>query len=324
VTLTHEQKRPQGATNHSPEATEPSSPYQPCDNCGAPLDQRQRYCVVCGERRKHADDPAARFLSSATRRRRTAAGAKAAAAGPGRRRGTASLATAAMIAVIPVTLGAGVLIGRSSAGGDGKLIAALRAQKAPVIQYSGTASAASPNQTAGTGAGAGASTVASASTAPLKSTFSLAHGYAVQLGTLAAGTSQATATRSEKSDEAKGAKSVGIISQADFTVTPSPAGGVYIVYSGSYSSQSTAQAALTKLKGKFPGAKLIKVQNSASAAKGAGKVLTTTHFGSAHAVSGYKPSNTALQQGAQVAQQDSHDTGKQASGSGLPDVVAVP
>jgi hypothetical protein len=41
-------------------------------------------------------------------------------------------------------------------------------------------------------------------------------------------------------------------------------------------------------------------------------------------VTGYKPNNTALQQGAQAVQQDSHDTGKAASGSGLPDVVAVP
>ena len=298
-----------------------TSPYQPCDSCGSPLDDHQRYCVVCGERRKHADDPAARFLSAATRRRRTSA-AKSAPAAAGRRRGTASLATAAMIAVIPVTLGAGVLIGRSSAGGDGKLIAALHAQKAPVIEYSGSAPAASGS--AASTAGTGASTTASVSTTPPTSTFSLKHGYVVELGTLPSGTSQSAATTAEKSDKAKGASAVGIIAQSDFTVTPSPPGGAFVVYSGSYPTQAAAEKALAKLKKKFPAAKVVKVQSTASVAKGAGKVITKTNYGSAHQVTGYKPNNTALQQGAQVVQQDSHDTGKAASGSGLPDVVAVP
>jgi hypothetical protein len=327
VTLIDEQAAAPEVVTPSPEVVTPSSeatetsPFQPCDNCGSPLDDRQRYCVVCGDRRKHADDPAARFLSSATRRRRTSAAASP-ASGAKPRRTTASLATAAMIAVIPVTLGAGVLIGRSSAGGDGKLIAALHAQKAPVIQYSGGAPAAS-GSAASTGA-TGASTVASVSTTPPTSTFSLKHGYAVELGTLPSSTSQPAAGAAEKSDEAKGASAVGIIAQSDFTVTPSPPGGTFVVYSGSYPTQAAAEKALAKLKKKFPAAKVVKVQSTASVAKSAGKVLTKTSYGSAHQATGYKPNNTALQQGAQVVQQDSHDTGKAASGSGLPDVVAVP
>jgi hypothetical protein len=227
-----------------------------------------------------------------------------------------------MIAVIPVTLGAGVLIGRSSAGGDGKLIAALHAQKAPVIEYSG---GAAPAASGGSAPTAAASTpVPAAHPAALSSTFSLAHGYAVQLGTLPSGTDQSTASKAETSDKAKGATAVGLISLADFTVTPSPTTGAYIVYSGSYSTQAAAQAALAKLKQKFPGARVITVRNSSTTAKSAGKVLTKTHFGSAHQVTGYKPNTSALKQGSQVVQQDSHDTGKAASGSGLPDVVAVP
>ena len=114
------------------------SPYQPCDSCGSPMDERQRYCLACGTRRKHANDPAARFLSSATRRRRNPPAAAGASTG-GRR--SAPLGVAAAVAAVPIALGAGVLIGRSSGGGDGKLIAALRAEKAPVIEYSGSGAA---------------------------------------------------------------------------------------------------------------------------------------------------------------------------------------
>ena len=35
--------------------------HEACEHCGAPVDTAQRYCVVCGSRRKHAPDPAARF-----------------------------------------------------------------------------------------------------------------------------------------------------------------------------------------------------------------------------------------------------------------------
>lgn len=321
MTLIDEQQRALEAGPAPPELGEPPTQYQPCDSCGAPLDDRQRYCVNCGARRAHADDPAARYLSAATRRRRAPTAAQPAAA-LGKKRGTASLATAAMIAVIPVTLGVGVLIGRSSAGGDGKLIAALHAQKAPVIQYSGGGPAASGAAAAGTAATRGQAV--STNAGPLSSTLTLARGYVVQLGTLPARADQAAATKAEHADQARGATAVGLISQSDYSVTPSPPSGVYVVYSGSFPTQAAAQKALAKLKKKFPAAKVIAVRSSGAAAKSAGKVLTKTHFGSAHQVTGYKPNSSALSQGASVANQDSHDTGKAASGSGLPDVVAVP
>lgn len=288
------------------------SPYQPCDNCGAPLDEHQRYCVACGARRKHARDPAARFLAAATTRgRRTVASASPATV---HKRGSKSAATAVAVAVLPLVLGAGVLIGRSSAGGDGKLIAALQAQKAPVIEYSGTAA----------GAGAHVTDVASASTTPPVSTFTLAHGYAVQLGTLPAGTGQAQAAKAERVDKAKGVRAVGLIAQSDFRVTPSPAAGDYVIYAGSYATQTAAQHALVKLKTKFPAAKVIEVRALASSAKAGGRALTKTQYGTAHQVTNYKPSSSALAQGSQVANQDSHSTGKAASGAGLPDQVAIP
>jgi hypothetical protein len=293
------------------------SPYQPCDDCGAPLDERQRYCVACGARRRHADDPAARFLAAATRRRR-ASGASpgvstATAAGRGRR--SAPLAIAAVISAVPLALGAGVVIGRSSAGGDGKLIAALRAEKAPVIQYTGTGVAP---------AGGQAAAVASADTTPPASTFALSHGYTVVLGTLPSGSTRPGAASAERADQAKGATGVGVIALADFRLTPSPASGGYVIYAGSYSTRAAAQHALSKLKHSFPHAKVVEVKATGGSSGSGGKVLTTTRYGSAHQVTSYKPTASSLAQGADVAKRDSHATGQLASGSGLPDVVAVP
>jgi SPOR domain len=300
-----------------PESTA-GSPYQPCDDCGAPLDERQRYCVACGARRRHAEDPAARFLAEATRRRRSsgagpAATARTAAAARGRR--SAPLAIAAAIAAVPLALGAGVLIGRSSGGGNGKLIAALRAEKAPVIEYAGGGGAPAGPQSAA---------VASADTSPPTSTFTLSHGYTVQLGTLPSGTFQPAVASVERADQAKGATGVGLIALSAFKLTPSPSTGAYVVYSGSYPTRVAAQSALKKLKTKFPAAKVVEVRSSGGASASKGKVLNTTRYGSAHQVTNYKPSSSSLSQGAQVANKDSHATGQTASGAGLPDVVSVP
>lgn len=311
MSTTHDRQPPPAAVP-SPSVPGEASPYQPCDACGAPLDDRQRYCVACGARRKHTDDPAARFLSAATGRRRAAA---AAPSTPARhRRGTASAATAAAVAVIPLALGLGVLIGRDSSAGDSKLIAALRAERAPVAAVSGPAAAAGASHT---------SRVASAGSVPPASTFGLTRGYAVQLGTLPAGTGQTAAAAAEQADRAKGASGVGLIAQSDFHVTPSPPPGAFVIYAGADTSQAAAQKALVRLKARFPTAKVIAVR-AVGASSGPAPVLSRTRYGAAHQVAGYKPTPQALAQGAQVAAQDSHSTGQAASGSGLPDVVAVP
>ena len=290
-----------------------ASPYEPCDGCGAPLDDRQRYCVACGARRTRAHDPAARFLAAATRRRGTAATARAARA-PGRR--SAPLAAAVLVAAIPAALGAGVLIGRSSAGGDGRLIAALRAQKAPVIEYSGASGSAAAPATA---------VASTPETARPTSTFTLSRGWTVELGTLPAATAAAAVTAAENADRAKGASAVGLIVAGDFRITPQPAHGVDVLYSGSYATRAAATAARARLRRSFPGAAVIEVQRAAGPSAGnGGRVLTRTRYGTAHQITSYKPSAGNLQQGAQVANQDSHSTGKAASGAGLPDVVAVP
>jgi hypothetical protein len=314
-----------------PQAPEPETPYETCEQCGEPVESSQRYCVVCGTRRKHAYDPAAQFLSRATSRSRPA-GRVPRTATAGQRR-TFSLGAALVVAVIPLAVGLGVLIGHSSGGSDAKLLSALSAQKATVVtvEGGGGGGAASTTATGGTAGGAGATSSTGASSVPtaatkLSSDFSLQRGYTVQLQTLpAAGTTQATVTAAERSGRAKGATSVGLITPADFHLTPSPPAGDYVIFSGQYTTKSAADAALRKLGAKFAGAKVVVVQSS-SAPAASTKVVSRGAYGAAHQVTGYKPTASQLATGAAVVKKVSKqiDGNYVNSQKGLPDAVSVP
>jgi hypothetical protein len=282
------------------------------------MDATQRYCVVCGTRRKHVHDPAARFLSQATSRTRSAA--RPARSGPVRKPRSFSLATAAVLVAIPLAVAVGVLVGRAGSGTDGKLLAALKAQQPTVVNVGG-------------GAESGASTVASATAAspaastPLSSDFTLQRGFAIELQTISeTGATQAGVNAAEQKAKAKGAGAVGLITQADFRITPSPPAGDDVIYSGQYKTKSAAGAALSKLKRSFPAAKVIAVQSSTGTTASSGKVLTKSSFGSANQVSGFKPTANQLATGGQVAAK----TAKEINGNyvksqqGLPSEVSVP
>ncbi len=118
--------------------------HEQCDACGTPVAGEQRYCVACGVRRRHVQDPAARFLNRASANARAEHSA-AHAATPARRR-SPTLAAALLIAVIPLASALGVLVGRASTSGDARLIAELRAQRPEVIT---TAGASAVSTTAG-------------------------------------------------------------------------------------------------------------------------------------------------------------------------------
>lgn len=93
--------------------TSPNTHVERCETCDAPVDREQRYCVSCGTHRRLVADPAARYLALASARARAArAGARP---GAGRRRNQApsSLLTALVLAVIPVAVAIGVLVGHS-------------------------------------------------------------------------------------------------------------------------------------------------------------------------------------------------------------------
>jgi hypothetical protein len=294
-----------------PTATATTSPYASCEECGAPLDENQRYCVVCATRRKHVADPAAAFMSAATSRSRSAARRERAGAPPPRR--NSSLGTALLIALIPVAVLLGVLVGHNGNGNDSKLLAAIRAQKPEVVNVGGGGTA---ETSASTGAG---------STVDVSTSFPVSSGYAVELTTLPTGTSQSAASAAESAATAKGATGVGIISVSGYTITPKPSGGAFVVYSGHYSSRAAAAKALSKLKKAFPGATVISVKASSGGA-GGGKVVSKTQYGSATQAAGYKPSKASLAQGGAVASGVAKKIGKSYVGaqSGLPSVVSVP
>lgn len=116
-------------TDISP-APSPRSPWEQCDHCQAPLDERQRYCVACGARRAQADDPVASYFVASARRARSSTPVQAATPVP---RQTTGFRTAIILALIPLAAAIGVVVGRGGSNGDDQLIEALKAQKAPVV-----------------------------------------------------------------------------------------------------------------------------------------------------------------------------------------------
>jgi len=272
------------------------------------VEANQRYCVVCGTRRKHAHDPAARFLAGATSRARASGRGTPGSTTRGRR--SAGLGTALVLAIIPLAVGLGVLIGRASNSQDDKLLAALRAEKPEVVNVGG----------------GGATTAAASSTpvATLSSDFPLQSGYAVELSTLRAGATQAQATTAETAAKGKGATAVGLISQSDFTVTPSPPAGAYVIYAGAYKAKAAAAGELARLKKKFPGAQVIAVRSTSSA--DVGKTLATTKYGTVHSAVGFKPTASQLATGGAIVKKIASTYGKSYVGSqiGLPTQISVP
>lgn len=303
-------------TTELPVHTPPTGPptaadesYDTCDECNAPVDSNQRYCVVCGAHRKHVYDPAARYISGATSRTRAAA--RPGRTTSGRQRGP-SLVTALVLALIPLAVALGLLLGHSGNSTDSKLLAALRAQKPEVVNVGGGTGAASASNTP-------------SAPASLSSDFSLSRGYTVELGTIPGGSTQSAASAAEGADRAKGATGVGLISQSDFTVTPKPPSGDYVIYAGQYKTRSAARDALGKLRKAFPSATVISVASASAAGQGA--ALNTTAYGTFHSVVGVKkPSHVQLNQGAAVTKQVAGEINKNyvQSQKGLPNQISVP
>jgi hypothetical protein len=137
----------------------PAVPTQ-CDECSAPVDEEQRYCVVCGAHRRHVEDPAARYLSELTARSRTKRAATVArpvrqTAARGR-----GLGLAVALALVPVAAAVGVVAERSSDNGNAKLIHALVLERQVA-----NADASSPTGAGTTGSTGGAATTADSGTA---------------------------------------------------------------------------------------------------------------------------------------------------------------
>jgi hypothetical protein len=308
-------------TLESPAVAAPAAEYETCEQCESPVDSNQRYCVVCGNHRRHVYDPAARFLADATSRSRSASRTtRGPGAGPSKRR-SPGIGLALALALIPLAVAAGALVADNGNDSNTKLLAALRAEKPTVVNVGGAGTASGATAAAGTSGTGAAATPA----ARVTSSFAIQRGYAVELETLpGAGATEASVAAAESHARARGATAVGLLSQADFKITPTPPAGDYVIYSGQYHTSAQATAALAKLRHAFSSAKVIAVRPVGDS--GPSQVLSSTSYGSAHQVSGFKPSSGQLATGGQVANQESKETNGSyvKSQQGLPDAISVP
>ncbi len=125
---------------------------EPCEECGAPMDPQQRYCVECAARRGNGSNPSSRYfaaMSKKSRRPLTKGQAKA----PG---GGSRAAAVGFFALLPIAVALGVVVGRSGSGDSNEeaLLRALhQAEKQQVaaapVEEEATTAVASTNGKAG-------------------------------------------------------------------------------------------------------------------------------------------------------------------------------
>jgi hypothetical protein len=113
--------------------------YEPCEECGAPLDPQQRYCVNCAARRGNGANPASRYFAAMSKKARRPLVGPPAKAGSGSR-----AAAVGFFALLPIAVALGVAVGRGGSGdGDNEaLLEALRQQEAAVASTAGTTATA--------------------------------------------------------------------------------------------------------------------------------------------------------------------------------------
>lgn len=114
--------------------------YEPCENCGAPLDSQQRYCVNCATRRGNGANPSSRYFALMQKKARKPVSRPATKAPGGSR-----AAAVGFFALLPIAVALGVVVGRSGSGeGDNAaLIKALKQQEAATATAAPTTESAS-------------------------------------------------------------------------------------------------------------------------------------------------------------------------------------
>ena len=280
-----------------------SPQYEPCEQCEAPMDAQQRFCIVCGANRRHPDDPVAHYLQRVRKPAPVAVESTSSSRwGDGR-------VLLAVLALIPVAAAAGVLVAKDDAKADPNLIAALEAQQ-KALSKAGPATAAAPVSNVNTGNA-------------LSSDFSLDKGFVVQLSTLPFKTTdKAAGDQAVSGAEDDGAKDVGIINPDDFTLKPA-SGGDYIVYSGEFKTKAEADKALKDLEKDFPDAKVVEVKPLTA---GGGGVAGPAGSIDADAEYQATPTQQQEEEGAQVVQEIQDKVGEDYVDQQrqLPDTIVVP
>lgn len=104
-----------------------SGTYEPCEECTAPLDPQQRYCVNCAARRGNGANPASRYFAAMSKKAR-----RPLTRPPAKTSSTSRAAAVGFFALLPIAVALGVAVGRSDSGGSDNeaLLRALRAQEA--------------------------------------------------------------------------------------------------------------------------------------------------------------------------------------------------
>src|SRR4051794_8434371 len=273
-----------------------SASYATCEECGAPLDEKQRYCVSCGARRRDKGGPATQYFATSGRRVRR---------GPGKATGTSGARAAAVLffVVLPIAVAIGVLVGKGGGNDNQDLADAIK------------------NLQAG---GTGSQLASTAAAAPITSDWTLDKGYTVELKTLPQSSDQAAVDAAKKEATSQGAADVGVINPADFTLTPAPQGGAYVLYSGEFKTKAEATKAIAKLKPKFLGALVVAVKRNAGGGQG-GQLVDKTAYGDVHKVEGFAPSAQKVADDTALVNQEGQKTGKDYvdSQKDLPDVIVV-
>lgn len=127
-------------------STVTGSRYEPCEECGAPLDPQQRYCVNCAARRGNGANPSSRYFATMSQR------ARRPAARPAPRVSTGSRAAAVgFFALLPLAVAIGVMVGKANSGGgnDEALLEALRKQQSAVAATATPETAATSGKATG-------------------------------------------------------------------------------------------------------------------------------------------------------------------------------
>ena len=118
--------------------------FEPCEECGAPMDPQQRYCVNCAARRGNGANPASRYFATMSKRAR-----RPLARPPAKPNPTSRAAAVGFFALLPLAVALGVMVGRGGGGDDGSNEALLQALKERPTATASTA-AGTVTATAGT------------------------------------------------------------------------------------------------------------------------------------------------------------------------------
>ena len=128
------------ATAKQPSTMSDANRYEPCEECGAPLDPQQRYCGNCAARRGQGANPPSRYFAAMSQKAR-----RPLVRPPAKNSSSSRAAAVAFFALLPIAVAIGVVVGRSGGGGgeNEALLEALRRAEMAVASVPATTTASS-------------------------------------------------------------------------------------------------------------------------------------------------------------------------------------